>query len=199
MSNIYRIVDEEHLIEIVDHNPYKIIVVTFTTQQNHHNEFKKCLIELSSKFKDSIFLYVDINKYSNKGILRVYKIPETIFVFDRKRIVQIDGFELNQIVNRFYEFEAHTRSITNKVMVERIKHVQENIENSDESNNEESNNDENDDDKSDNDKNNEHSDHDHNAKTRKNSKNDISAVIQKLEMVKKTKETEEKIISDHKK
>jgi len=217
MSNIYRITSENDISEIVGHNYYKIIVISFTSKQYQHNEFKKCLIDLSYKFKNSIFLYVDVNNYINNGFLKIYSIPETIFIFQGCRCLQIDGANFDLLVNKFYELESKTRAITLRYVngQEMCVNVQDNT-NDDEVVKVKVNNISSkkpskrkssktlkhiDNNKKEKDEKKENKVKENNIKNSINKqdvKNDwnIKDVIKKLEMVKKTKETEEKILGD---
>jgi hypothetical protein len=213
MSNIYRITNENDIIEIVEHNLYKLIVVSFTTKQYKHNEFKKCLIDMASKFQNSIFLYVDVNNYMSSGNLKIYNIPETIIVYNRERCIQIDGINFGLLVGKFCEFEMKTRPITLKYISE-LNAYQNTMNNSkyDTTNNsKDANKKENE--KTKNVKSNKPTNKTTSKttnkmndkvelnkkghkKTEKSDNWNVNDVIKKLEMVKKTKETEEKILGE---
>lgn len=215
MSNIYRITNENDIVEIVEHNLYKLTVVSFTTKQYKHNEFKKCLNDLASKFRNSIFLYVDVNNYLSNGNLRIYNIPETIIVYNGKRCVQIDGINFDLIVDKFCEFEMKTRHITLKYISElnAYKHmvnggtddikinIPENINHSEKMENKHAKNAKNIGNPKSKKMSNKVKKNDNvtiknggKKKVTDTNKWDVNDVIKKLEMVKKTKEAEEKIL-----
>jgi len=114
MSNIYRIVDETHLCDIIDRNQFKVIVVSFGNKRTNGHILKKSLVELSKKFQQSIFLYVDVDQYTRTGIVKVGGVPTTMIFFNKELTVEITGINPSGLNDVFCDFEQRTRHITNQ-------------------------------------------------------------------------------------
>jgi hypothetical protein len=117
MSNIYRVIDEEHLFEILINNMFKVVVASFTSKINDTGyNIKKCMLGLSSDFKNSIFLYIDVDKYKQYGRIAIDSLPTTIIFFQQKELYKIMGKDVLVIEQCFKDAEIKTRQITLKMM-----------------------------------------------------------------------------------
>lgn len=116
MSNIYRVINEEHLNEILTNNLFKIVLVSFTTKAaDATGSVKKCLINLAASFKNSIFIYIDVDNYIRQGIINVDSLSTLIF-FQKKIFYKIDNNDCETIEKYFFDSEQRTRNITHNAL-----------------------------------------------------------------------------------
>ena len=111
MSNIYRVIDEEHLNEIFHNNMNKLVIITFTSKINDvGNTLKKCLIELASNFKHNMFIYIDIDQYKNIGKIEISNLPTTIMYVNWIEIYRVIGNDVNALKQCYFMAESKTRA-----------------------------------------------------------------------------------------
>lgn len=111
-SNIYRVIDEDHLFEILQNNSTKLVVVTMTTKlADPGNSIKKCLIGLSEKYKHCMFIYIDIDRYKNKGQVKIPGIPSTLMFFMHQARVVVSGNNINEITQAFKDTEERVQYV----------------------------------------------------------------------------------------
>lgn len=82
-NNIYKVISEDHLFEIRESNKQRLTITVFTHKfVDPTCEMKKCIIDLSQKYKDTLFLYVDLGDYQGTGKINLNSVPKTIFTFN---------------------------------------------------------------------------------------------------------------------
>ena len=113
MSNIYRVINEEHIGEILRNNRFKLVTVAITSKLNdHEGKIKRCLINLSRQYVNSIFLYVDVNQYEHHNVILIDTLPTTIVFFNGCEFYRICGQDINSIIKCVSIGELKSRQIT---------------------------------------------------------------------------------------
>lgn len=114
MNNIYRVIDESHILEILENNPYKFVVVTFTSKQSDFNKkIYKRLISLAKEHTDAIFIYIDVEDYKYIGRIKVNKITSTMIFLKGTRLSAIDGSDPAAIVLGFNQLLSRKNDLVN--------------------------------------------------------------------------------------
>lgn len=122
MSNIYIVKDEDHLGEILSNNKFKIVLTVFTSKINDNNfSLKKWVISTASQFKNSIFLYIDVDNFKTNGLLERMECPisvlaTTMIFFKEHPLYIIRGNDVQAIEQCFKETEVKTRKITQHIL-----------------------------------------------------------------------------------
>lgn len=92
MSNIYKVINEEHLNEILENNLNTPVVALYTSKLNDSNmNLKKFLKYTSSKIKDFMFLYIDVDNYINNTTIHVKSLPTTYIFLNKRSLCVISG------------------------------------------------------------------------------------------------------------
>ena len=113
MSNIYRVIDEEHLDEILLNSMFKLVYVFFTSKVNDtNNGLKKILFNMSQKHKNSMFIYVDVDNYKTQNKAKVDNLPTIVCYFQSQEMFRITKNVPEQIVCLFEDLEVKTRKTT---------------------------------------------------------------------------------------
>lgn len=122
MSNIYIVKDEEHLGEILNNNLYKLVLTIFTSKVNDVNFIlKKWIISTANQFKNSIFLYIDVDNFKTFGLLEQKKCPinvlaTTMIFFREQPLYIIRGNDVQAIDQCLKDAVLRTQQITNHVL-----------------------------------------------------------------------------------
>lgn len=102
MSNIYKVINEDHLFEILENNKLKLVMVSFTSKENDvGNKIKKCFIELAKENRDSMFAYIDVKQYNNNGKITIDGLATTEIFLNNKQVFLIQGNDVNLITKTF--------------------------------------------------------------------------------------------------
>ena len=116
-NNIFKIVNEEHILEILNLNPFKLVTVVFTSKQNDvGSELKKCIVTLAREFANSLFLYVDVDQYTTQQRILIDKIATTYIFFKGMVGAQITGSDVYYIVKSFKTLESQSRHVTQQYL-----------------------------------------------------------------------------------
>lgn len=159
MQNIYRVVNEEHLIEILERNLFRIVMVSFGTKQLGGHIFKKYLVDMAKKYPNSIFLYVDLDQYETQRKINLITVPTTIIYFNKNQCGQIPKMNFDDVTKIFCHIEQQSRHVTINYY-QKIDQIENECEKP--------------------------------LKTQQIEPKNITSVIDKLEVMKKTKEDDEK-------
>lgn len=113
MSNIYKIIDEEHLLEILNKYQMKLTTVSFTTKQDDADRaMKNCLIKLAKEYVNHMFIYIDLDNYKTKNVVKDISVGDTIIFFCYPRYecaAKIVKRDVDAVVDIFKDTEARIR------------------------------------------------------------------------------------------
>lgn len=112
-NNIFIVKEEDDLEEIIQNNLFKITVISFVTKETDPSfKLKKCLYKLSLNFKNSMFAYVDMDNYNHINKFKITSIPLTLIIFNQREAFRITGGNTDDVQRCFYDIEASTREVT---------------------------------------------------------------------------------------
>jgi hypothetical protein len=112
MSNIYSVIDEDHINEILTNNRFKIVSIAFVTDRSDVNKsIKKTFISLANELKSSFFIYINLDNYQSRGRFELEGVPTILIYFNMRRIGKISGGNIKDIKSCIYELEEQTRNI----------------------------------------------------------------------------------------
>lgn len=111
-SNIYRIIDEADIIELLKKYPTKIILAVFATKNNNSRAIKLCLRELSKQYVHAFFLYIDVAQYTHHGILEIHGLPSFNIYLNEQSIIWAEGDIVNNIKKCFAMMETRNPTLT---------------------------------------------------------------------------------------
>jgi len=113
MSNIYRVIDEEHLIEILENNRFKIVLTIYTSKVNDVNKtLKNFLIDIASSNNDAIFIYIDMDNFQQREMTNnIDDLPTSFVYFNLRPTHKIIGGNVKYIKQCFDEQEREARRV----------------------------------------------------------------------------------------
>ncbi len=94
LSNIYQVINESDLDEIFTNHSDKIIIVMYAKRKcKPCRKFKSTFVEISKKYNESIFLYIDVENFENTGkyISKIKSTPTFKYYYDNEQLVTICG------------------------------------------------------------------------------------------------------------
>ncbi len=112
-SNFYKIEREAHIDEIMEQNPYKLIVLIFSVESNFEIPALNNTFEINKHIKhnlnedfDSIFLFINLAKYAiktNKYSQYITKnsLPYTSFHFNTNLLARITSTEKDVFISTY--------------------------------------------------------------------------------------------------
>jgi DNA polymerase III gamma/tau subunit len=113
MSNIYRVLNEEDLAELIEKNKFRVTVVIYTSKLNDiGKKIKKFLVELAYSYKESIFIYIDVDNFNTRNTINITRLPTSFIYFNRQAFYEIIGYDIEKIKSCFIEIEMRGRPIT---------------------------------------------------------------------------------------
>jgi hypothetical protein len=113
MSNIFKIIDEDHLLEILNKYQMKLTTVSFTTKQNDSDRaMKNCLIKLAKEYRSHMFIYIDLDNYKTRNIIKDINMGDTVIYFCYPRYeyaAKIVNRDVEAVVDIFKDTETRIR------------------------------------------------------------------------------------------
>lgn len=105
-NNIFRVLNENDLVEILNSYTTKMIVISFISKTSDTNcGIKKALVKLSQENPENIFLYIDVHNYLQTNsilINHIQGVPTTFFYYANEEIACAKGNHISDIVDTFY-------------------------------------------------------------------------------------------------
>lgn len=108
INNIFKVIDETSLEEILSDHKNELVVVTFTSTTINNNDIRKCLLQLSTENKDCIFVFITTDDFINttyKYTKNVKPLPKSCFYFDMEELVSVQGSNISDVVVLFYNIK----------------------------------------------------------------------------------------------
>lgn len=121
-NNIFRINNEYHIFEIMENNKDKLILLGFISSissLDHEPSLTLFMSSISNKFKDCMFLYVDVNDYMTRNILSLNTVPQVFIIFNKNILCSITELDYDEIY--MYFNKSYNNIYKNKHIDEKIK------------------------------------------------------------------------------
>lgn len=118
MNNIYKVVNEADLNEILGDNLMKLVVVSFTSKINDINRnIERCLKTLAKNNNSAFFAYIDVDNFKRSGdglndAFKVKTLATTIIYFKKMEIYRITGNDTMAITKCVMDAHAKTMHVT---------------------------------------------------------------------------------------
>ncbi len=95
-NNIYQILREEDMTEILEDNAGSLVVTMYSSKQcKPCVVFKPTFVETAKKYTDCIFVYIDIKRYESptpsKFLSTIDKTPTFAFYYNNRELVAVEG------------------------------------------------------------------------------------------------------------
>uniref|UniRef100_A0A6C0ABW2 Thioredoxin domain-containing protein n=1 Tax=viral metagenome TaxID=1070528 RepID=A0A6C0ABW2_9ZZZZ len=140
--NIFQVINENDLSQIVDNSQDKLVVVMFTNYTSFDKvlsyKLKKAFFDVSKAYITNIFIYVDLNNFDGnpERFTQDLKIPRFCFYFNKDPLGNVQGLNLNIFVQQLDFINSKLEEIKNiKISENKSNMNTENIENTNNTNN----------------------------------------------------------------
>jgi len=104
-NNLFQLLNENDVDEIMEDNQQTLIVAMFSsTTSTPCKQIKPIFVDLSKRYNDCIFLYIDINNFKNtnyKFTKNIEATPKFVFYIGSDQIAFITGAHEKQLVDNF--------------------------------------------------------------------------------------------------
>lgn len=107
LNNLYRVVHENDLDEILLENAHRLVAIMFVTKTiDAQLQLKKCLMQLASENPNNFFVYIDVNSYTttnNRLTKKIEKMPSTYLYLDNEEAACVQGNQPKLIYETFLQ------------------------------------------------------------------------------------------------
>ena len=140
IGNIYQVLNEDDLNEIIEDNQNKLIVVLFSAKWcGPCRKIKPMFIDFSSKNKESFFVFINIDTFSDKKFKfmeNVSNIPHFNYYYNNNLVKKIVGGNFDNFKETYFELQTN-KDLQKKVnkdeiinnYVKNYENIKESIEN----------------------------------------------------------------------
>ena len=104
--NIFQVINENDLSQIVNNSQDKLVVVMFTNYTSFDKvlsyKLKKAFFDVSKAYMVNVFIYVDLNNFDGdpEKFTQDLKIPRFCFYFNKDPLGNVQGLNLNIFVQQ---------------------------------------------------------------------------------------------------
>ncbi len=121
--NLYQVVNSSDLEEILTDHCDKLVNIMFASKQCPPcREFKPRFVNISKKYQDDMFIYVDINNFDDiqkRFLKEITRVPVLYIYYDNKPIVVFEALieeEVVEVLNEIHNKIASARTEAEKEM-----------------------------------------------------------------------------------
>jgi len=102
-NNIYRVINEPDLNEILLDNSHRLVCIVFLTKNaDPQLNIKKCFIQMASENPNNFFIYIDLNSFTfTEKRFTFNRLPTTFYYLDNEEIANVQGNNTDKIYDTF--------------------------------------------------------------------------------------------------
>ena len=102
-NNIYRVINEQDLNEILSENSHRLVCIVFLTKYaDSQLNIKKCLIKLAYENPNNFFVYIDLNSFVfTEKRFTFERLPITYYYLDNEEVANVQGNNVDKIYDTF--------------------------------------------------------------------------------------------------
>ena len=102
-NNIYRVINEPDLNEILLDNSHRLVCVVFLTKNaDPQLNIKKCFIQMAYENPNNFFIYIDLNSFTfTEKRFTFDRLPTTFYYLDNEEIANVQGNNVHKIYDTF--------------------------------------------------------------------------------------------------
>ena len=100
-KNVFQVKNENDIMEIINDNLDKIIIIFYITLFDEIDKLKKYIIDIANLNKELIILYIDMLDYIGGNKLIIRNIPMVMFYYNKKHqldMTMLDYDEINKYI-----------------------------------------------------------------------------------------------------
>ncbi len=134
-SNFFKIEREAHIDDIIEKNPYKLIVLIFSVESNFNIPTLNNTFQLKKHIKynlnndeDTIFLFINLQKYAiktNKYSQYITKdsLPYSSFYFNSNLLARITSTEKEVFISTYEKIKEQIKEHIELVKKKKVKKI----------------------------------------------------------------------------
>jgi hypothetical protein len=102
-NNIYRVINEPDLNEILLDNSHRLVCFVFLTKNaDPQLNIKKCFIQMAYENPNNFFIYIDLNSFTfTEKRFTFDRLPTTFYYLDNEEIANVQGNNVDKIYDTF--------------------------------------------------------------------------------------------------